>query len=271
MNQFISDYSPVNGKTYSLFGKSDSTFEYYETIRILAEKILVMNPDIRDLVEKLDKFSLKKRALKKIVKDKLSDSLMPTILNLIDPFLKKYTENTEEHLRNLTVARRWDRRLATTREQYHLYMLEIELTNRLFSAGFKRADKRIALLPYCLQDFSVKCKSEKNGFDNQCRHCSARCFQNHASIILATHNIEPYIWMGGDMRKLAKYTFNENRTFGVLGIACIPELVNGMRNCRKNNIPVIGIPLNANRCVRWFGEFFPNSIDLSELEKLVSD
>jgi hypothetical protein len=76
--------------------------------------------------------------------------------------------------------------------------------------------------------------------------------------------------MEGDMKQLAKYTLKENRTFGVLGIACIPELTWGMRNCRKNNIPVIGIPLNANRCIRWFGEFFPNSVDLRELENLVA-
>jgi hypothetical protein len=43
-----------------------------------------------------------------------------------------------------------------------------------------------------------------------------------------------------------------------------------MRNCRKINIPVVGIPLNANRCVRWFGEFLPNSVDLVELERLVA-
>jgi hypothetical protein len=37
----------------------------------------------------------------------------------------------------------------------------------------------------------------------------------------------------------------------------------------KNNIPVVGLPLNANRCRRWFGEFHPNSIDLDELEGLL--
>ena len=42
-----------------------------------------------------------------------------------------------------------------------------------------------------------------------------------------------------------------------------------MRQCRRNNIPVPGIPLNANRCIRWYGEFFQNSIDLDELEKLL--
>ena len=76
--------------------------------------------------------------------------------------------------------------------------------------------------------------------------------------------------MEGDIKQLAKYTLKEKKTFGVLGIACIPELIRGMRNCRKNNIPVVGIPLNANRCSRWFGEFFPNFVDLTELEKLVA-
>lgn len=265
------DYSPVNGKTYSLFGNSDLTLEYYETIRMLADNILTEHPEIRELVENLAQFSSKKRTLRKILKNQGSYDMMSSIISLIDPHLRKYTENTEEHLRTLPVSKLWDRRLATTREQYHLYMLEIELTNRLFADEFKRADKKIALLPNCLQDFSVNCKSEKNGFDYQCKHCSARCFQNQASDILKINNIEPYIWMVGDMKQLAKYTAKEKRTFGVLGIACIPELTWGMRNCRKSNIPVVGIPLNANRCVRWFGEFFTNSIDLVELEKLVTD
>jgi hypothetical protein len=77
--------------------------------------------------------------------------------------------------------------------------------------------------------------------------------------------------MEGDIKQLAKYTLNEKKTFGVLGIACIPELIWGMRKCRKNGIPVVGVPLNANRCIRWFGKFLPNSVDLRELEKLISD
>ena len=183
---------------------------------------------------------------------------------------KIYTEKTDEHLRSLPVTKFWDRRLATTREQYHLYMLEIEMTNRLNVSEFISSDRKIALLPYCLQDFSVNCKSTKNGFDYQCKHCSAKCFQNYASTILKNNNIEPYIWMGGNMKQLAKYTASENKSLGVLGIACIPELTWGMRNCMKGNIPVVGIPLNANRCIRWFGDFFPNSVDTTALEKLLA-
>jgi len=203
MRQIRSEYSPVYGKTYSLFGNSDSTSEYFETIGLLAERIQDLNPDTPALIEIIRRFSSKKKILKKSLRKQESDNLMSIVLNIIDPYLKKYTGNTEEHLRRLPVSKLWDRRLATSREQYHLYMLEIELTNRLFSAEFINADKKIALLPYCLQDFSVKCKSEKIGFDYKCRHCSAGCFQNFASQILEANNIEPFIWTQGDMKKLA--------------------------------------------------------------------
>lgn len=73
------------------------------------------------------------------------------------------------------------------------------------------------------------------------------------------------------MKKLARETLSEKKSFAVLGIACLPELINGMRLCRKNSIPVVGLPLNANRCIRWFGKFFPNSVDLEELRKLVEE
>jgi hypothetical protein len=268
MSSVVQEYYPVNGKTYSLFGNSDSTSGYYETIAMLADKILELNPDPHYLVDSITSFSLKRKILG--IQIKRNDNLMTDILNLIHPHLKKYTENTEEHLKTLSLSKYFDKRLATTREQYHLYMLEIELTNRLFVSDFIQADKKIALMPYCLRDFNVKCKSEKSGFDYQCRHCSGKCFQNHATAILKIHGIEPYIWIEGNMKELAKYTLKERRSFGVLGIACIPELTWGMRTCRKNNIPVVGIPLNANCCVRWFGEFFPNSIDLPQLERLLS-
>jgi hypothetical protein len=264
------EITPVDGKTYSLFGNSDSTSNYYKTIGNLADEILGIDPHISTWIERLKLFSAKKRSLKKLLKTPDPESHISRVINLIDHQLQEFTLRTEEHLRSLPISKIWDRRLATSREQYHLYMLEIELTNRFFAADFRNADKKVALMPYCLKDFSVICKSEKNGFDYQCKHCSSECFQNHASNILKDHQIEPYIWMEGDMKQLAKYTLKEKKSFGVLGIACIPELTWGMRNCRKNNIPVIGIPLNANRCVRWFGEFFPNSINLAELEKLVS-
>jgi hypothetical protein len=259
----------IEGKTYSLFGNS-TTNNYYHIIKSLADKILEKNTDIDSVIEAINRFSSQKQYLKRIIQRPQQGNLISDWLTLIDSELMQFTLKTDEHLKSLSVLKIWDRRLGTTREQYHLYMLEIELTNRLYGPDFIKADKKIALTPYCLQDFSVSCRADKKDFDTQCRHCSPGCFQNEASKILKKNKVEPYIWMGGDIKKLARKTLKNGQSFGVLGIACVPELIWGMRRCRQYKIPVVGLPLNANRCTRWFGEFFSNSVNLTELEKLVS-
>jgi hypothetical protein len=269
MNNSELQNSLSQGKTYSLFADSGTSDGYYLTIKLLADKITELNPDIASVMQILTQKSSKKKYLKTLLKKTVPGNPVSDIINLVNNDLKPFTMKTEEHLKTLSPLKFWDRRLGTTREQYHLYMLEIELTNRLYVSDFKKSTRKIALLPYCLQDFSVDCKADKTGFDYQCKHCSGKCFQNQSSRILEKNNIEPYIWMGGDLKNLVKKTYQKGQSFGVLGIACIPELLWGMRKCRKYGIPVVGIPLNANRCIRWFGEFHPNSVNLGELESLV--
>jgi len=270
MKNKILPYPRIEGKTYTLFGDSDSTGEYYKLIRTLADKILECTPDIRLVIKTIARHSDRKRYLQKILKKHDPGCLISEWLNLMNPYLKVYTQQTAIHLKELPLLKLWDRRLATTREQYHLYMLEIELTNRLNIANFRKADKKISLQPYCLQDFMVDCKASKDGIDYQCRHCSEMCFQNHASLLMKKYHIEPFIWSGLEIKHLKKKITGAKESMGILGIACIPELLHGLRTCRKYNIPAIGIPLNTNRCIRWYGKFFSNSVDLDELEKLIS-
>jgi hypothetical protein len=261
-------YEPLKGKTYSLFGSSSSTHGYYQTVRNLADSILIIESSIGSLLSTIVKFSSKKTYLKKLLANPEAGLLISRVLTMSNDSLNQYTEQADAHLSQLTLKSYWDRRLGTTREQYHLYMLEIELTNRLNDTEFVGASRKIALLPYCLQDFSVNCKASLQGFDYQCNHCSGKCFENQASTILKNFGVEPYIWRGADLKKLA-YGGNSYNRAAVFGIACIPELIWGMRKCRKNNIPVVGLPLNANRCIRWFGEFFSTSVDLVELENML--
>jgi hypothetical protein len=262
-------YEPVEGKTYSLFGSSGSTGEYYLTVKDIADHVVGNESDIPIMLNTIRRLAARKHLLRKVLRKPVSGTFMSELLHLLHDRLSQYTIRTDEHLKHLPAIRLWDRRLGTTREQYHLYMIEIEITNRFYRDEFMRADRKIALLPYCLQDFSASCKATVKGFDYQCNHCSKKCFENQASIILKQNDIEPYIWRGSDFKKLAAATAKNRQKFAVFGIACIPELVWGMRKCRKHGIPVLGLPLNANRCVRWFGEFYSNSLDINELKDLL--
>lgn len=270
MEKFPKIYKPIQGKTYTLFGAGDSTLNYYQTIGQLAQTILDRYNDLNFVLHTIQSYSGKKRLLKRFAEQPDDSFAISFILNKINGILNPYTLNVEAHLKSLPFLKIGDRGLETSRLQYHLYMLEVELTNRLNSALFKSADKKIALLPHCLRDLTVECKAAPDGFDYKCRHCSKLCYQNEVSTMLNNNGIEAYIWMGAELKKEAKSVMKSQKTLGILGIACIPELVAGMRLCQKYNLPVIGLPLDANRCVRWMGSFNENSVNLEMLEKLVT-
>ena len=263
-------YKAIEGKTYTLFDKSDSTYGFYEKIGELANQVLDKCDDKKSLIRIIQSYSGKKRLLVRVSSREEDESLISFMLHLLNNSLSGYTEKTDEHLKGLPVLKSWDRSLATSRIQYHLYMLEFELTNRLYLDEFRKTDKKIALLPHCLRDFQVECKSVPAGDDYRCRHCSKNCYQNYVSRLLESNNITPYIWKGGNIKGKSKLMSKHDSSLGILGIACLPELVRGMRKCQEYNIPAIGIPLDANRCIRWMGSFYPNSVNLEMLEKLIT-
>ena len=156
-------------------------------------------------------------------------------------------------------------------EQYHLAMVEIELVNRISVDRFRSCDRKFAFLPHCLRDLNADCRSAQRDIDYVCKGCSENCNVNHASKTLRLHGVKPYIWMTANLGNLFRKVKKEGNSLGVLGIACIPELVRGMRMCLKHDVPVVGIPLDANRCARWWGEFHWNTVNLAKLESLLKN
>ena len=197
------------------------------------------------------------------------DSMDSHLVQALRQRFSQYTPNVAIHLKGLSLPKRWDRTLTTTEEQYHLFMLEIELANRLHISDFRWCDVKMAFLPHCLHDLSATCRSTMRGEDYVCKGCSRVCCINAVSKLLRRHGISPYIWKTARLEPLFKRLRHDGKTVGVVGIACIPELVNGMRRCARAGVPAVGIPLNANRCARWWGEFHPNSVNLQELENLL--
>ncbi|MGE5173473.1 MAG: DUF116 domain-containing protein [Betaproteobacteria bacterium] len=263
----------IAGKTYSLFGSGPSTAEYYRKISTLADRVLELEPDIPDLIRSLERASRKKRLLKKQlrVSGLPSDELIPLVVTLAHDLLAPHTALVNAHLKELSFLKRWDGTLFTSEEQYHLYMLLIELANRAWGEGFRRAGRKIAFLPYCLRDLSTNCRSGPSELDYICKGCSKDCYVNRVSALLRENRVEPYLWMNADLKSLLRELRDREVSIGVLGVACVPELFRGMRLCIGLDIPVVGIPLNANRCIRWMGAFHPTSVDLDALSKLVRD
>ena len=261
-------YVPVAGKTYSLFGRDLSTEPYYDRIRRLADDLLRIVPGEESLLALIRKAGGRKWLLDRMARRE-DRSILSSVLQFLRNDLSPYTTNVRTHLKGLSIRSVTDPRLRTTEEQYHLHMLEIELVNRVHRDRFLRSDFRIALLPYCLRDFRRECRSVLGDLDSVCAGCSETCFLHRVSAILREAGIHPYIWRNAELSTLFR-RLEGRGSFGVLGIACIPELAWGMRACMKRKVPVVGIPLDANRCMRWMGRFDETSVNLDRLSDLVN-
>ena len=257
----------LQGKTYTLRYDASDSDAYYRKIAGLVENLLHRHPDPVQLLSYLQGLSKSRRQLRKLVTTGPQSDDRALILMLKNE-LSEYTTSVSSHLKSLRFADRWGT-LATSEEQYHLYMLEIELTNRICLEQFRSSERRLAFLPHCLRDLSATCLAAQRDLDYVCKGCTNECKVNQVSKALRRHEIKPYIWMTADLRALFRRMTRNGESLSVLGIACIPELVRGMRMCRKYGIPVVGIPLDANRCARWWGEFHWNSVNFNKLESLL--
>lgn len=256
----------MKGKTYTLYDLPFESDEYYQRIEDLTDRCLERIPDKQKLLAQIQRASGKSGFLSNLLrKDRFPSSLERTLTSS----LSRYTADTDDHLRNLPLSDRFDRTLKTTEGQYHLYMLEVELTNRINREGFYRAEYKMALIPHCLRDYQDQCRMLPGDVEARCGHCNEECFVHLGSLLMERFGIESYISVSMDHDKLFKDLKAVHPDMGVLGIACIPELVQGMRLCKKLAIPAVGVPLDVNRCQRWMGQTLESSFSLGALKKLL--
>ena len=268
----MEDYIPLYGKTYSLFGQDTRTEPFYRKIPALTDEILAQLsiPEIQAL-EYIQSLSRNRRKLKTAGKKSAGYSALTDLMHSMDGELADYTPGVEQHLKEVSLHKYiTDKELLTSREQYYLYMIEFELVNRIHRERFMNANFRIALLPYCLKESQTDCKAAPDEIDYVCRGCLKTCYINKLSRLLRDHDISPYIWSRISLRAMFGRLIKKHGSIGVLGIACVVELIRGMRLCMKANLPVMGIPLNANRCSRWMDGFYETSVDLLALEKILN-
>jgi hypothetical protein len=261
-------YKPVQGKTYSLFAEGGGSEPYFTEIKRLADLFLQRYPDANRLLRLVQKAE-KKSFLLALHTTGADRKILRFIRETLKQSLSIYTREVAGHLQSLPLAKRVDETLTTTEAQYHLYMLEVELVNRIYKEAFKRARYKFALIAHCLRDFRPECQSEKGDIEAVCRGCTEDCLVHLASVLLKKYGIDSYISVEIEQEKLFQQLKQKHPSLGALGIACVPELAQGMRLCIRTGIPPVGIPLNANRCARWMSQAHETSFNLEQLEELL--
>jgi hypothetical protein len=150
----------------------------------------------------------------------------------------------------------------TNKMQYVLYMLLIEFSNRYWRAEFNRTEKKIIVLPRCVTgpEFKfLKVKRTKIGWHRIVGTQNEEYNAWALAELSKKYDFEVFITMGNRFKepnflkvfRNLKKKYGSN--FGLIAVACIPELALGNTYTMEMGIPSHAIPLFYSGCAKWHG------------------
>ncbi len=149
----------------------------------------------------------------------------------------------------------------TSKTLYILYMLLVEYSNQLWRAEFDRVEKKIIVLPRCLtgpQFDLLKVKRTKIGWHKIVGTQDEGYNAWTLTELSHKNDFEVFITMGNRFKEpnFLKVFHNLRKKFGHFGliaVACIPELALGNTYIMEMGIPSHAVPLFYSGCEKWHG------------------
>ncbi|MFW9897134.1 MAG: hypothetical protein ACFFD7_15120 [Candidatus Thorarchaeota archaeon] len=149
----------------------------------------------------------------------------------------------------------------TSKTIYTLYMLLIDYSNHFWQEKFENTSKKVVVLPRCLTgpNFNLlKVKRTKIGW-----HKIIGTLDNNFNAWVLTqisydHDFEVFITMGNRFKEpnfinIFRNLRKKYGNFGLIAVACIPELALGNTYVMEMGIPSHAVPLFYPGCAKWHG------------------
>ncbi len=126
--------------------------------------------------------------------------------------------------------------------------VSVEIGNAVNYPDFvsTKLEERALLIPQCVR--SIDCPAKLSSLVGiKCMECG-KCEIAKLSAICKELGIRLYITPGGTFSKRI-LLYNRGQIKAVVGVACYPNLYEGMLNVRLAGIPAQGVPLKTTGCV----------------------
>ncbi|UCG03277.1 MAG: DUF116 domain-containing protein [Candidatus Heimdallarchaeota archaeon] len=184
-----------------------------------------------------------------------------TIVSIFEKFLQGFEPYMKEVANRELDINYSNPMLYTRKNEYVLYMLLIEYSNQIMKAAFDAAPKKIVLLPRCLTgpNFDLlRIKRTKIGWHRilGCNNGNGLAWE--LTELGNQHNFEVFITMGNRFKepnflRVFRNLRKKYGHFGLLAVACLPELALGRTYIMEVGIPTIAVPIFFSGCAKWHG------------------
>jgi uncharacterized protein len=153
--------------------------------------------------------------------------------------------------------------------EYHLNMVGAAIMNRNLKPAFDKTGQKILMLPSCMVK-NQGCRTRQQGQVSICQHCTPDCPVSQISKAMNNEKVNTIVVQhSSDFSSAVKQWAGQTHT-GLIGTACVLNLLEGGFEMKKNNIPSQCIFLDHSCCQKHWGiKNAAASIDEKQLHKII--
>ena len=265
----------INTSLYSNPQKLDNPYTLNNFSRLI--KWLDATYDFKDEVLRLNiwhQFLKEKASQTHYTRDffDLTDELASYLKNIGDENLKCYLPNLENYLDGYRKTHKNKEDIVycgKTSLQYYFNMILSEVMNDIFREKFLNTARKIVFLPGCMTQTHTLCKRVSTSYGGKCKHCSRDCNINKINSLGDKYNFDVYIIE--HETTLSSLDTRDNKNIGIVGIACVPNLISGgFKALRLGFIPQC-VLLDYSGCSNhWLDEKIMTSINVDRLLEIIT-
>lgn len=110
-------------------------------------------------------------------------------------------------------------------------MMGAEVLNKVYLADFRKVSKVYVFLPGCMTHKGCECKAIESSTGYICQHCSMDCEISQIDTEISTDNIKVRVIYHES--EINHQTVSSEENTGIIGIACILNLISGGFKARR--------------------------------------
>ena len=154
--------------------------------------------------------------------------------------------------------------------EYHLNMVGASILNQALREEFQQTKKQVVLLPTCMSS-GKPCKAKMQEGEMVCRHCSPSCNVSRISKELSGKGIRSVLIPHSSKFSQYLQLWANQKETGLVGIACVLNLIRGGYELIDLNIPSQCVFLDYCGCKKHWGKDggIPTDLDMGQLKKLL--
>ena len=185
--------------------------------------------------------------------------------------LGRYTAEVEPFLNDAEQNHRWKEDIifcSRRRVEYHLNMVGAEIMTRVNRDAFLHTSKKEILVPACMRSRKDgQCKALACEGGARCAGCSPDC-RVHQLTEMGNEQGFGVLIISHGSSAFAKR--KENEDVGIIGIACINNLISGGFKAKDLGIPAQCVILDYCGCKNhWHKDGIPTEININQLKKIL--